>query len=411
MAELQEKREYHPNRSLKTVYFVDEQGRKQGEAKTYGKDNSLDPEYIETYVNGKRRKIAYANGEYETFDENGNTLYKKYKKRTVNWIIERGKETIVDMSYLDGKEWTGTKEVTKLSGMALWAVSSEKYELLEGKMHGEYKYHEYGGNKNSETAHFNNGVLDGSYNCSRFYPKFLNLIKVGVDLVEIPQLCEKQGHNGMYFSWGIIDGFFNKGIFNGEVRVIADCESGRNVDAEQLIYKIVDNKLAEIQEEGKTIRKYDQGNEIYRLTKNEEINQPLNGKCFKKKRWFEGDYYGGEWKDTIIEKWEQKDGKKHGSYKKYNEKGWLEVEAQYKNGKKHGFEKLYNSDGSIAGMKYWQNGRDCTAKYNRLKNIASKRIEKEKQIEEETGIKTRFPKMSKFEKTAAVVKEKLGLSK
>ena len=35
MAELQEKREYHPNRSLKTVYFVDEQGRKHGEAKTY----------------------------------------------------------------------------------------------------------------------------------------------------------------------------------------------------------------------------------------------------------------------------------------------------------------------------------------------------------------------------------------
>ena len=105
-------------------------------------------------------------------------------------------------------------------------------------------------------------------------------------------------------------------------------------------------------------------------------------------------------------------GKKHGVCKKFNkERGWLESETPYVDGKKHGFEKLYNSDGTVSEMKYWQNGKDCTAKYEKLKKIATKRIEKEKQIEEETGIKTRFPKMSKFEKTAAVVKEKLGLSK
>ena len=101
MSELLEKRDYYPDRSLKSIYFVDEQGRKQGEAKTYGNDNSLDPEYIETYVNDKRTKKAYANGEYETFDENGNILH---KKRVESFsFFETGKKIINDMSYKDEK--------------------------------------------------------------------------------------------------------------------------------------------------------------------------------------------------------------------------------------------------------------------------------------------------------------------
>ena len=94
---------------------------------------------------------------------------------------------------------------------------------------------------------------------------------------------------------------------------------------------------------------------------------------------------------------------------------WLESETQYKDGKKHGFEKLYNSDGTVAEMKYWQNGKDCTEHYNKLKNklkrIATKRIDKEKAIEAETGVKTRLPKMSKGAKVVAMVKESIGLSK
>ncbi|MBQ9034776.1 MAG: hypothetical protein IJ099_02290 [Alphaproteobacteria bacterium] len=413
MSELQEKRDYYPDRSLKSVYFVDEQGRKQGNLRKY-KENSSEPEYIETYVDNKRTKIAYANGEYETFDENGNILH---KKRVESFsFFETGKKIITDMSYKDEKEWTGTKEKVKLSGSMLWPVSHEKFELLEGKMHGEYKYYSVDNEKYSETAHFDNGILHGSYNCGRFPPKFLNLEKLGVNLSKIPQLCKKQGHHGMYFSgWGVINGYFDKGIFNGEVRVGANCESRRSVDSKEITYKIIDNQLAEIKYKGNTIRKYDQGNEIYRLTKNEEINQPLNGQCFKKKRWFEEINYPRGWKDTILEEWEQKDGKKHGSAKKYNEKGWLEVEAQYKNGLKHGYETKYNSDGTIASQKYYENGVNCTMVHKALKKVwnkvASKRIEKEKAIEAKTGVKTRLPKMSKGAKIAAMVKESIGLSK
>ena len=46
-----------------------------------------------------------------------------------------------------------------------------------------------------------------------------------------------------------------------------------------------------------------------------------------------------------------------------------------------------------------------------IKKIASKHIKKEKAIEAKTGKKTRFPKMSKLEKTVAMAKEKFGLSK
>ncbi|MBR1756648.1 MAG: hypothetical protein IJ738_03675 [Alphaproteobacteria bacterium] len=125
-----------------------------------------------------------------------------------------------------------------------------------------------------------------------------------------------------------------------------------------------------------------------------------------------------------IEEADYKEGKLHGTHKKYNVRrkestgygeekytSWLESETQYKDGKKHGFEKLYNSDGTVAEMKYWQEGKDCTAKYNKLKKIASKRIDKEKAIEAKTGVKTRLPKMSKGSKIIAMAKETLGLSK
>lgn len=187
---------------------------------------------------------------------------------------------------------------------------------------------------------------------------------------------------------------------------------------EHVKYKetFVDDKRMEIVYANGDYKRFDdQGNEIYRLTGTEEISRPLNGQCFKKVRWFEENKSGkkGEWKDRIIEEWEQKDGKKHGLAKKYSPIGdlYLYCETQYKDGKKHGFEKLYNSDGTVVKMKYWQNGKDCTAKYNRLKKIASKHIEKEKAIEAKTGKKTRLPKMSKLEKTVAIAKEKLGLSK
>ena len=97
----------------------------------------------------------------------------------------------------------------------------------------------------------------------------------------------------------------------------------------------------------------------------------------------------------------------------YSTKGDIvEKKSEYtlRDGKKHGFEKFYNSDGTVKEMKYWQDGKDFTAKYNKLKSIASKRIEKEKQIEAETGIKTCLPKMSMKEKKDALRRKTLELS-
>lgn len=97
----------------------------------------------------------------------------------------------------------------------------------------------------------------------------------------------------------------------------------------------------------------------------------------------------------------------------YSTKGNIaEKKSEYtlRDGKKHGFEKFYNSDDTVKEMKYWQDGKDFTAKYNKLKSIASKRIEKEKQIEVETGIKTCLPKMSMKEKKDALRSKTLELS-
>ena len=115
-----------------------------------------------------------------------------------------------------------------------------------------------------------------------------------------------------------------------------------------------------------------------------------------------------------------KDGKLDGEYIEFFDRidGNKKVEGSYKNGKKDGFWKYYSKDGKVINQEYYRDGKNCTAKYNRLKNIASKRIEEEKAIEVETGVKTRLPKMSKEEKKTAIrdevittVKKRLGISK
>ena len=71
MSELQEKREYYPDRSVKSVYFVDKQGRKQGDYTEYkqNSDEILNKlEYKDGAVwNGvieqKGTRIRYVNGQ------------------------------------------------------------------------------------------------------------------------------------------------------------------------------------------------------------------------------------------------------------------------------------------------------------------------------------------------------------
>lgn len=89
--------------------------------------------------------------------------------------------------------------------------------------------------------------------------------------------------------------------------------------------------------------------------------------------------------------------------------GNKKVEGSYKNGKKSGLWKYYDKEGNIINQEFYQNGRNMTDKYDKIKAIAAQRIEKEKQIEVETGVKTRLPKMTKSEKRVAMIKQYMGL--
>lgn len=67
-----------------------------------------------------------------------------------------------------------------------------------------------------------------------------------------------------------------------------------------------------------------------------------------------------------------------------------------KDGKKHGVSQKYDNNGNVIELKYYQQGEDCTNKYNQRKKIAAKRIEEEKR----TG--KIFRKMSAFEKAVSI---------
>ncbi len=135
-------------------------------------------------------------------------------------------------------------------------------------------------------------------------------------------------------------------------------------------------------------------------TEKEYKDGKLNGICI------EYDEYGfktveSTYKNDVLD----------GPYKEYFRNGKPKCEGTYTNGKKNGFWKTYADNGDLIEMRRFENGKDVTERYNKLKKIASKRIDKEKAIEAETGVKTRLPKMSKGAKVVAMVKESLGLSK
>lgn len=135
-------------------------------------------------------------------------------------------------------------------------------------------------------------------------------------------------------------------------------------------------------------------------TEKEYKDGKLNGICI------EYDEYGfktveSTYKNDVLD----------GPYKEYFRNGKPKCEGSYSNGEKNGFWKTYADNGDLIEMRRFENGKDVTERYNKLKKIASKRIDKEKAIEAETGVKTRLPKMSKGAKVVAMVKESLGLSK
>ncbi len=112
--------------------------------------------------------------------------------------------------------------------------------------------------------------------------------------------------------------------------------------------------------------------------------------------------------------------------------GVIQSKTIYIDGKRAGFEKyrdgkVFMSEMTFEGKNekhyYNSNGEEISEESFNLtetkrkkireqnKMIALTRINKEKQIEAQTGVKTRFHKMSKIEKKVAIIKVKLGLAR
>lgn len=456
MSELQEKRDYYPDRSLKSIYFVDEQGRKQGEAVIY-EQNSQTVKCTEDYVDGKLRARRF-DQEYQEFDKNGVCRKKQYKaiKGDYQIIKEYDKNGLishdfhndevynkfwcrlvrinkVDLYYKNGKPWEGDVFEVRTDGTHAkyfdyghdggCIVNEQHYK--GGKLNGTYVDTYSDGASDwllretrGEKANFKDGVLDGEYEarCSNMRKpdfKFIKFSEYGIEPKSI-------NYSGSYR----INGNFIQGVFSGSIEcgyqpnnlyVIENGKLKRSVE-----YLGEKHWIEKNYEDGKLVRASEKIVErmvvfVEQGTYGHEGISSLNEVEYK-----EGKLHGTSKKfnkDSLLIESEiqYKNGKKHGLAKKYNEKGWLESETQYKDGLKHGFETKYNSDGTIASQKYYENGVNCTMVHKALKKawkkVATKRIDKEKAIEAETGVKTRLPKMGKGAKVVAMVKESIGLSK
>ena len=68
-------------------------------------------------------------------------------------------------------------------------------------------------------------------------------------------------------------------------------------------------------------------------------------------------------------------------------------------------------DGTIINQEYWHKGKDCTAKYETLKKVASKRIEEENKLSEGKDERVVLPKMTAKEKRKAIREAKKDISR
>ncbi len=105
---------------------------------------------------------------------------------------------------------------------------------------------------------------------------------------------------------------------------------------------------------------------------------------------------------NLIKKCIYEHGKLNGEYEERDASGNV-IKAQYKDDKLNGVYKEINSQGEVVAEKYYENGVDVTKKREALKRIASKRIEKEKQIEDKTGKHVILPKAKPMEKLFAKI--------
>ncbi len=275
-------------------------------------------------------------------------------------------------------------------------------EIKDGKLNGLYKAF---GDKVldgdcsfKKECSYKDGVLDGDYTETREriipHEAYRNGIKEKIEIKcqykngeldgiyeEVKQPAEDVAYQYRYkykntfeYKDGVLDGVY----INEEERVSTHYKEGK-LDGKYVKFSSKNNQK-------ETEKEYKDGK--------------LNGICI------EYDEYGfktveSTYKDDVLD----------GPYKEYFRNGKPKCEGSYSNGEKNGFWKTYVDNGDLIEMRRFENDKDVTERYNKLKKIASKRIDKEKAIEAETGVKTRLPKMSKGAKVVAMVKESLGLSK
>ena len=455
MGELKEKRDYYDDRSLKAVYYVDEQGRKQGNYTEYEQNSDKIKQKLEykddTVWNGKANTengyIEYEKGKiiaeaeditnyygekigYVLHDFKNNAYYKEEKhshreEKITKKVHENGEELYYHFSDIDLTVWspvlirTYTLYKGKIEGehAKIEAEHREHYngwswdfqtDGVRAQISGRIWKRPRGGSayKSWETkcfATFENGIPVGEYRMplgsfSEYFP-----VKIVGDhwkkiLNSLPML-ERKHFYPQVLGDIIADGIWKDGKFTGKARN-RDHTFSAQWDNGEMTAKYYENGTSYNWHDGICEVRCHDGDIVEKYTLRNGLKHGL----------YTREPYA-HYRRTEKEESEYKDGKLHGMSRKYNVKGWLESEIQYQDGKKHGFEKLYNSDGTVASIKYYQNGRDCTAKYNRLKKIASKHIEEEDKLSEGKNKrvvlkrKTKLGKMIDFAKES--IKEKL----
>lgn len=430
MAELKEERDYYSDRSVKSVYLVDKQGKKQGEYTTYEQNSDKVKEtgkYVDDVVRyskkGNEETFYDAEGKKEKVFINGE-LYQEYKDGKL-WNGEikgyeefEGKKQYLDGIFKDGKLYgnsyyrqydpnTGAERVTRIdyedgkkNGKASYTGAPTKAKAQYVKAKAQYA-----------KAQYVDGVLNGDYKsegCLVFLDESIKRFDVYIGPKTDKLLLEKlpKKVSDVYISWlenASAEGKFTNGKFSGQIhgkhsygKYDVQYEDGKLTSLTEdgyygeLKYKCIydGNKLISLdyckpesyRENAEIIHikcKYD-GDKLIEMDYNgEKTTLTYNGDELIAKDIFRGSYHQHEEKngkcyskigDVVTEEYSTKNWKKEGTYKKYNSvKGWLEQEADYKDGKLNGICKEYNSDKTVAALKHYNNGTEDTAAYLKAK--------------------------------------------
>lgn len=283
----------------------------------------------------------------------------KYKE-TLTYTNPRVVECFYTEGILDGPYMEETKD-TKI-------ICSYK----SGNLDGDYK--EYKRDKNgqfvlSKECSYKNGVLDGKY-------------------VEYPLILLLYNNSEVKFISNLV--YENGEIVSGEKHEIK-VHPYRTSEAEVIATYKYENKDEYI------CTSYCDNRKVWHGTSSRlhYKNGLLDGLCKDFENGIEAYYKEGKKNGMCVE--DTKYGKKESTYKddvldgqytEYFANGKKKCEGNYSNGSKNGFWKTYADNGDLIEMRRFENGKDVTERYNKLKKIAAKHIEAEKKEEAKKVAKT-----------------------